>query len=31
MRNNKPGDVLDVVVLREGKELTLKVSLASAR
>lgn len=29
-RNNKPGDVVEVVVLREGKEITLKVVLAGS-
>jgi S1-C subfamily serine protease len=28
LRNAKPGDVLDVVVNRDGKELTLPVTLA---
>lgn len=30
-RNNRPGDTVDVVVVRDGKELTLHVTLASAR
>lgn len=30
-RNNKPGDTVEVVVTREGKELTLSVKLAPAR
>jgi len=30
-RNNKAGDVVDVVVLRDGREQTLKVILASAK
>jgi len=31
LRNNKPGDQVNVVVLREGKELTLTVTLAPAK
>ena len=31
MRDNKPGDVIEVVVLRDGKETPLKVTLASAK
>ncbi len=30
-RNSDPGDTVDVVVLRDGKELTLHVTLAGAR
>ncbi len=30
-RNNNPGDVVEVVVERDGKEQTLKVTLSSAR
>lgn len=30
-RNNDPGDTVEVVVLRDDKELTLKVTLAAAR
>ncbi len=30
-RGNNPGDVVEVVVLRDGKELTLQVTLASAQ
>ena len=30
-RNNKPGDRVEVVVLREGKEHTLEVTLSAAR
>ncbi|MFQ5589743.1 MAG: M20/M25/M40 family metallo-hydrolase [Phycisphaerae bacterium] len=30
-RNNNPGDTVEVVVLRNGKELTLEVTLAGAR
>ena len=28
-RNNKPGDIVDVIVLRNGKKITLKVTLAA--
>jgi S1-C subfamily serine protease len=31
LRNNKPGDTVDVVVLRDGQEIALQVTLASAR
>jgi len=30
-RNNKAGDVVEVVVLRDGQEQSLKVTLAPAR
>ena len=30
-RNNSPGDVVEVVVLRGDKEVTLQVTLSSAR
>jgi len=30
-RNNNPGDQVEVVVLREGQEMTLKVTLSGAR
>jgi S1-C subfamily serine protease len=30
-RKNKPGDEVEVVVLRDGKEITLRVTLSSAR
>ncbi len=30
-RNNRPGDIVELVVLRDGKEITLKVTLAPAR
>jgi S1-C subfamily serine protease len=30
-RKNNPGDVVEVVVLRDGEEFTLRVTLSSAR